>query len=305
MPQSIQSAVHLLLQTQKQEWPLAQKNFQALHDVEERILSCGSVKVRVQHNPARAISSGAKVDAKSIAERPCFLCAHNRPQEQRAIVWNAFEILINPFPIFHNHLTIPLREHQPQQLLPHLGSMMLLAAELPDFTIFYNGARCGASAPDHMHFQAGNTEEFPVVADFLEMRPSLEQRLLENGGVHLYCISKQRYLRTVWVLEGYDTALLLSAFRTLFPTIEQEEPLMNVLCNRSGITTRLFIFPRQSFRPWQYSAEGNERLMVSPATVELAGIIITPRKEDYEKITMSDVQSIYHQITWHEDPQIG
>ena len=151
------------------EWPLAGRNFEALKGVEVRYVELPDRHIKVQFNPARIVSSGAKVDARSLAERPCFLCDANRPSEQRGIEWGdgRYTILVNPFPIFPRHLTIPAAEHTPQRITGRVADMLRLASELEGYTVFYNGPRCGASAPDHMHFQAGNS-------DFLTISESLD-----------------------------------------------------------------------------------------------------------------------------------
>ncbi len=131
-------------------WPEVAARFEALNQVETKTVG----GYRVQFNPARAVSTAAKVDAASIAARPCFLCAENRPKEQLSIPWEDLEILINPFPIFPGHLTIAACEHIPQSMLGRAAQMRRLSRELHGYTVFFNGAHCGASAPDHMHFQA-------------------------------------------------------------------------------------------------------------------------------------------------------
>lgn len=147
---------------QRAEWPLAARNFDALDGVEVRSIAMPGMDIKVQFNPARIVSSGAKVDARSLAERPCFLCGKNRPAEQRGIDWRGYTVLVNPFPIFPRHLTIPAVGHTPQRIQGRVADMLALAAELPGYTVFYNGPRCGASAPDHMHFQAGNSDFLPI-----------------------------------------------------------------------------------------------------------------------------------------------
>ncbi|MCQ2350333.1 MAG: DUF4922 domain-containing protein [Paludibacteraceae bacterium] len=295
MTSSLQKAIEEMFERQLSSWPLAYNNFQALQEVEEKTFHCNGYNIRIQHNPARAVSSGAKVDAKSIAARPCFLCEQNRPEEQDYVRWNNYDILVNPFPIFHNHLTIAWQEHQPQELRSHLSDMIDLAQMLDGYTIFYNGPQCGASAPDHMHFQAGENDGFPLVQDFEWLKQQTEPEHIDNA--LLYRIGADLYQRTVWVVCGKTPDEVMKVFDHLIPDCATNEPLLNVLCNAVGNTIQLFIFPRKAFRPWQYSAEGEDRLMVSPATVELSGVVITPRKEDFEKITLDDVQSIFQQIT--------
>ncbi|MDO4191183.1 MAG: DUF4922 domain-containing protein [Bacteroidales bacterium] len=287
------------LESQKCDWTIARQNFEALHHVEQKVFVCGASTFIIQHNPTRAISSSAKTDAKSIAARPCFLCKKNRPEEQTAITWKDYEILVNPFPIFNQHLTIALRRHQPQQIANHLDDMLQLALELNGFTIFYNGGKCGASAPDHMHFQAGETEKFPIISDFKREQQHLNP-IQTNYNTQLYRLSEQDFFRTIWIIKGTDATNIRHTFLNLFPDIEKEEPMMNLLCHNDTNNLYLYIFPRKAFRPWQYNAEGNEKLLISPAAVEMSGLFIAPRKEDFLKISKEDIASIFQQITWHE-----
>ncbi|MCH5346097.1 MAG: DUF4922 domain-containing protein, partial [Muribaculaceae bacterium] len=172
---SLARAVENLLEQQLTAWPLAAQNYEALRNVRVKEVPVGETTIKVQFNPSRIVSTGAKVDAKSIAERRCFLCEENRPAEQRGVDFGEYVVLVNPFPIFPRHLTIPSRHHEPQILGKRVADMAQLAKELPDYTIFYNGARCGASAPDHVHFQAGNS-------DFLPLQSMLEGTSIARGG---------------------------------------------------------------------------------------------------------------------------
>ena len=269
--------------------------------------------MKVQFNPARMVSSGAKVDAKTIAERKCFLCAANRPEVQRGIEWRDYDILINPFPIFTRHLTIPRREHVDQRIVPYISDMFDLARELTDFVVFYNGPKCGASAPDHMHFQAGNADFLPLVSDYFALKAkgqcTMHNSQFAIDGVDVYTIDN--YLRVVYCLEATDAEALKVAFMKLYNSWvkdEDVEPMMNVVCfykkstvdgQQSTVDGKwyLFVIPRGAFRPWQYTAEGDEQLLVSPATVEVSGLFITPVKEHFERIRKEDVIDILTQCT--------
>ena len=255
--------------------------------------------VKVQFNPARMGSSGAKVDAKTIAQRKCFLCAANRPEVQRGIEWRDYDILINPFPIFTRHLTIPRREHVDQQLVPYIYDMFDLARELPDFVVFYNGPKCGASAPDHMHFQAGNADFLPLVGDYFNLKQMGRTELVGASDVAETYIMKD-YMRVVYCVESADADALKEAFMKLYNAWvkeEEVEPMMNVVCLYRDGRWYLFVIPRGAFRPWQYTAEGDKQLLVSPATVEVSGLFITPVKEHFERITKEDVVDILTQCT--------
>ena len=299
---TIQEQVNELFEQQLSVWEMARNNFEGLKTVQIREFDFDGFGVKVQFNPARMVSSGAKVDAKTIAQRKCFLCAANRPEVQRGIEWRDYDILINPFPIFTRHLTIPRREHVDQQLVPYISDMFDLARELTDFVVFYNGPKCGASAPDHMHFQAGNADFLPLVGDYFNLKSkgkcTMHNAQCTIGGVDIYTIDD--YLRVVYCIESADKDALREAFMKLYNSLVKEdgvEPMMNVVCLYREGRWYLFVIPRGAFRPWQYTAEGDEQLLVSPATVEVSGLFITPVKEHFERITKEDVVDILNQCT--------
>ena len=298
----LQQQVNELFEQQLSVWEMARNNFEGLKTVQIREFDFDGFGVKVQFNPARMVSSGAKVDAKTIAQRKCFLCAANRPEVQRGIEWRDYDILINPFPIFTRHLTIPRREHVDQQLVPYISEMFDLARELTDFVVFYNGPKCGASAPDHMHFQAGNADFLPLVGDYFNLKSkgkcTMHNAQCTIDGVDIYTIDD--YLRVVYCVESTDKDALREAFMKLYNSWVKEEgvePMMNVVCLYREGRWYLFVIPRGAFRPWQYTAEGEKQLLVSPATVEVSGLFITPVKEHFERITKEDVVDILTQCT--------
>ena len=301
--------VNELFDQQLSVWEMARNNFEGLKTVQIREFDFDGFAVKVQFNPARMVSSGAKVDAKTIAERKCFLCAANRPEVQRGIEWRDYDILINPFPIFTRHLTIPRREHVDQRLVPYIADMFDLARELTDFVVFYNGPKCGASAPDHMHFQAGNADFLPLVSDYFNLKQVGRTELVETADTAETYLMKD-YLRVVYCIESADAVALKEAFMKLYNSwvVDADvEPMMNVVClyKQSTVNSQqtadgkwyLFVIPRGAFRPWQYTAEGDKQLLVSPATVEVSGLFITPVKEHFERITKEDVVDILTQCS--------
>lgn len=162
----LERKVEALLDSQKRDWKLARENYASLSNVQTRYFRDNDRTTVLQFNPERIRSSAAKIDKASLQARPCFFC--HRPEEQKGVVYDdAFEILVNPYPIFEDHLTVPLRRHERQQIRPYYRKMLDIASELPGYALFYNGPRCGASAPDHMHFQAGRRSDFPFVRDWL------------------------------------------------------------------------------------------------------------------------------------------
>ena len=288
-----------LFTEQLSNWKLAQTNFAGLQTVQTKSFNFGDFDVKVQFNPARIVSSGAKVDAKTIAERKCFLCAENRPAEQKGIDYGDYEILVNPFPIFPEHFTIPRKEHVDQQILPYFTDMLELAKVMDDYLLFYNGPKCGASAPDHMHFQAGTKDFLPLVNDYKRLKQTHTDLLVTTEKMQL--LQMKNYMRTVYCIESMDVESAKDAFEKLyfhFQGEESVEPLMNIVCLFENNKWYVFVLPRKAFRPWQYTAEGDKQLLVSPATVEMCGIFITPIEAHFEQITKKDIESIFEQVSF-------
>ncbi|MBV5284201.1 MAG: DUF4922 domain-containing protein [Paludibacter sp.] len=308
----LNSKITELLHEQLSNWELARTNFEGLKTVRTKSFDFGDFEVKVQFNPARIVSSGAKVDAKTIAERKCFLCTENRPAEQNSVDADDYLVLVNPFPIFPEHFTIPRKEHVDQQIKLYFSDMLELAEALDDYLIFYNGPRCGASAPDHMHFQAGTKDFLPLVNDYKRLKDTHAQLLVESENFQLFNFNG--YLRTVYCIESTDVESAKDAFEKLYtyftspsaPLLEERgeievggevEPMLNIVCTFKDGKWFTFVLPRKTFRPWQYSAEGEQQLLVSPATVEMCGIFITPIEAHFEKITKEDVESILEQAS--------
>jgi len=296
--------VRALFSEQLSNWELAQNNYAGLKTVQTKSFDFGDFEVKVQFNPARMISSGAKVDAKTIASRPCFLCAANRPAEQKAIQFGDYEILVNPFPIFPEHFTIPRREHVAQQIKPFFSDMLELAKALDDYLIFYNGPQCGASAPDHIHFQAGTKDFLPLLNDYHRLKDTHTDMLVSTEKMQLF--QMKNYLRTVYCIESTDIESAKDSFEKLYNHLSAPlssrrgvggEVMMNIVCTYEAGKWFVFVLPRKAFRPWQYNAEGDKQLLVSPATVEMCGIFITPVESHFERITKQDIQSILKQVS--------
>lgn len=292
-----------LFEKQFQEWELARKNYQQLENVKNREIDFGAFSVFVQYNPGRIRSSSASVDAKSIEARPCFLCEKNRPAEQRGVGFDEkLIILINPYPIFNRHLTIPSELHVDQRINNNFDTMLLLAEALPSYMIFYNGPQCGASAPDHFHFQAGNRGFMPMEKDF-QSRDFTTLRSSEEG---MEIWQWKGYKRGIITLRGDKKKKLVTTFYVFlekFTRIQPDltEPMLNILASYADNIWTIHIIPRKKHRPSQFFAEGKSRLMISPAAVDLGGVVITPREEDFEKITKADVEDIFAQVCFNDN----
>jgi ATP adenylyltransferase/5',5'''-P-1,P-4-tetraphosphate phosphorylase II len=298
----LNTKISALFHEQVANWELACNNYAGLKKVRIKSVDFGDFEIKVQFNPARMVSSGAKVDAKTIAERKCFLCADNRPIEQKAVDFGDYEILVNPFPIFPEHFTIPHKNHIAQQIKPYFPDMLALAEVLDDFLIFYNGPQCGASAPDHLHFQAGTKDFLPLVNDYKRQKDTHTELLVTTERVQLY--QMKNYLRTVYCIESTDMEYAKDSFEKLYNHLsltlskgKGTEPLMNIVCTFDSGKWFTFVLPRKAFRPWQYTAEADQQLLISPATVEMCGIFITPVESHFEKITKEGIASIFQQVS--------
>jgi len=295
--------INELFTTQLRDWELARVNYAQLEKVRTRKIDFGTFDVFIQFNPERIKSSSAKVDAKSIGERPCFLCEKNRPPEQRGVSFgNSLTALVNPFPIFKRHLTIPSEKHTDQRIRNNFETMLSLAEKLPSFTVFYNGPECGASAPDHFHFQAGSRGFIPLEKDFLSGKHAKLVSGREGLGIWLWT----GYKRGIITLAGNDRNSLSGAFTQLFDKFsdthpEKPEPMLNILAAFSEEGWAVHVIPRKKHRPSQFFIEGKDQILVSPAAVDLGGVIITPREEDFRKITKADVEDIFGQVCYSDD----
>lgn len=265
--------VEAFIARQLSQWQEAKRRFEALDTVQRRVVDVGGQKVEVRYNPSRIRSTGAKIDTQSVAERPCFLCRTNRPKEQLVSHWRDFEILVNPFPIFRQHLTIVCKRHEEQDI--DAAEMVSLANYLKGMAVFYNGARCGASAPDHKHYQASNADEWPLLnRDDLSLMSYRVHKIVGRDEIQIANIFDELVKR-----EGYDTAM------------------MNIVTiSRAGVV-EMYVIPRKAFRPWQYTSQ-ERPLMVSPAAAEVGGIIVTPVEEHFDSITSDDIADIYSQVCY-------
>ncbi|MEN6456128.1 MAG: DUF4922 domain-containing protein [Prolixibacteraceae bacterium] len=299
--ENLSDQVRSLICQQKKVWPLLRQNYAGLEKIESKIYSFNSFKVIAQYNPERIRSSAAKTDEASIRERPCFLCKKNRPKEQQGIDFQGrYTVLANPYPIFPEHLTIPLNEHLPQRIEPYFPDMLLLSRQLPGFTVFYNGPECGASAPDHFHFQAGTAGIMPADTE-IEKILSLHGDLLFQDKQIMVRSVGTAYLRKFIVLSSASEEELTRCFAQILRILEErgekDEPMMNIISAYQHERWGVIIFPRDKQRPWQFDEEGNRKIVMSPASVELGGLAVLPRKEDFDKLTKDDLASIYNQVT--------
>jgi ATP adenylyltransferase/5',5'''-P-1,P-4-tetraphosphate phosphorylase II len=290
-----------LLQQQRGVWELLRKGYDSLQSVKTRVFEFDGFQVKVQFNPGRMTSTAAKVDPNSIRERKCFLCTDNLPPAQRGISCDGdYLVLCNPFPIFPEHFTIASLHHTPQVIRDSFPAFLQITRELgARYTVFYNGPRCGASAPDHLHFQAGNRSFLPIDAEFSAAKARSAATLFESDALRVHTLEK--CLRHVIAFESADAGVLQRAFEALYAVLqdgapEGEEPMLNVLGFCTNGEWRVLVFPRAKHRPSFYFKEGDEKLLISPAAVELGGICTTPREQDFEKVTREHIVQLYNEV---------
>lgn len=302
MNNNISEEARKLIKDQQFEWELARKNYAGLSSVKTRKLAFDGFEMVVQFNPERIRSSAAKVDKKSIEARPCFLCEKNLPSEQRGIkVLDKYLVLVNPFPIFPEHLTIPQLQHIDQKIEGKFGDMLEISSMLEEFTVFYNGPKCGASAPDHFHFQAGIRRFMPIEFDYRKGLFFYDSWMKND----IEIIQWSDYLRTILTLSGRNKEALINEFESIFSLLRESqpdeiEPMLNILCSHYKGRWHVHIFPRKLHRPWQYFEEGEKQILLSPASVDMGGVLITPREEDFNKLTTQDAQDIFEQVCLDE-----
>ena len=294
------------------QWPEARQRYEDLAKVQTRDLQSGETTLRVQWNPARMVSTGAKIDAKSLEKRPCFLCSENRPQVQfselieDAVSGEQYELLVNPFPILPMHFTIPSKSHQPQRIAGHYPMVHQLSAKFPNLTVFYNGPRCGASAPDHLHLQAGTGDSLPLRQHWTRLQERLKTILAFDNGDSMALLTD--FAVPAFVIRSKNVENDRRLFEKLYHRLETtqlstpntqhptpntlDEPMMNIVAWREGDTAVSVVFPRRKHRPDCYFAEGDDQMLVSPGALDVAGLIITPRQHDFERITAEKAEKI-------------
>lgn len=286
------SSISRFFNRQLEMWEDARHRFRDLKHVEVRQLSD---QLKVQFNPARIVSTGAKIDKHTLGERPCFLCERNRPKEQMTKqIDDHFQLLVNPFPILPVHFTIPATKHQPQSIYRHYGEMHRLLSLHSELMVFYNGPKCGASAPDHLHFQAGTSGVLPLQTNWQRLSRSLTDVISLNDEEKISVLSD--FLVPAFVIisksEDSDEELFHRLYRSMPMRGDESEPMMNIIAWRKGDEFISVVIPREKHRPDAYFAEGEAQMMISPGALDMAGLIITPREEDFSKINLDKATAL-------------
>lgn len=288
--------IERLFTDQLASWELAKNNYAALSLVKTKELNVDGIRYKVQFNPARIASSAAKVDNDSIRKRKCFLCPDHLPDAQRGLPFKeCYQILVNPFPIFPKHFTIPALRHADQRIKDRFGDMLDLATCAEDYVVFYNGPHCGASAPDHLHFQAGSKGFLPIEQEW-------KSRIA--GKIATYHTATLSYLndapRATLLMEATGREDAIALFNIVYDAMErkpgEDEPMMNILLWTENSGWTVCIFPRAKHRPSCYTAAGDANILISPASVDMGGVFITPQEKDFEKLTATDAASILNEV---------
>lgn len=295
------SSISRFFNRQLEVWTDARHPFRDLKHVETRQFSD---QLKLQWNPARIVSTGAKIDKKTLGERPCFLCDKNRPKEQMSKqIDEKFHLLVNPFPILPVHFTIPARKHQPQLIYKNYGEMHRFISLHSDLMVFYNGPKCGASAPDHLHFQAGTNGILPLQTNWQRLSRNLTDIISLNDEEKISVV--RDFIVPAFVIISKSAESDEALFRRLYKAMPQRgdetEPMMNIISWRKGEEFISVVIPREKHRPEAYFAEGDAQFVVSPGALDMSGLIITPREEDFRKLTEEKALSLLQECGVSEE----
>jgi Domain of unknown function (DUF4922) len=273
-----------LFKRQARAWPQLAAGIEGLARARTRAVRIDWYDIYIRHIPHRMVSTTALVDRESVAKRPCFLCAANLPPEEEGLPFGDFTIYCNPFPIVDRHVTIAHKEHRPQRIAEQFGSMLDIAAALPGCFVVYNGPECGASAPDHMHFQAGSRELFPI----------------ENDTAKQTGVTLPNYARNVLLFRGRNHSALIGRLDRAIHLLADAtghrlaEPMVNIAAFQEGDEWVAYLFPRRKHRPDVFHTG---ELTVSPASIDLCGIFVVPLARDFERITGDSIAAIFREVT--------
>lgn len=296
-----------LLAQQKQTWELLSRGYKSLDGVEVKTFDFEHFKIKVQFNPGRITSSAAKVDEKSIKERKCFLCPDNLPEDQKGIPYkNDYIVLCNPFPIFNEHFTLPKVNHVPQEIKSSFPDLLDFTKDLSKYyTVFYNGPKCGASAPDHLHFQAGDKSFMPIDGEYTEVKEKLGRKIVDSKDLQVFAVDG--YLAKFLSFESSSREAMIEGFNCFYEAFREvsgntsEEPMMNILSFYEDGRWHVLVFPRAKHRPSYFFMEGDENILLSPAAVDMGGVLITPLEKDFKKITKENIEDIFRQVTLSDE----
>lgn len=297
-----------LLNDQKNSWETLRNNYENLSLVKNRSFDFNGVEIVVQYNPARKRSSCADVSKQAIENRECFLCIDKLPKEQNGLLYGKnFVILCNPYPIFPEHFTISKKKHIPQAIIGNFEELLEVSRDLGKYySVFYNGPKCGASAPDHMHFQAGTENLIPVEYQYEILKNGFTKNLYVDGKDKIEIRFFENLNRNFICFESGSKGELLYAFKIFIKaykniSVPKEEPMMNIISTYKNNKWKIFIFPRTAHRPKEFFYNNKGKIIISPAAIDMGGLIITPREKDLENLTIENITSIYRQVSINKE----
>jgi len=297
------SAADYFFNSQINSWEFLKKNYEALRNVQTKSFWFNGFKLKIQFNPGRIKSTSAEVDENSVKNRECFLCIKNLPEEQKGIkIRDDFILLCNPYPIFPQHFTISSFNHNPQSIIESFGELLELAKLLsPRYTLAYNGPACGASAPDHLHFQAGTKNFMPIEDDIHQLKNDFGKVVQQDEFITTIFIDDE--LRKLIFIESTEQKELEKSFRTIYTTYkkileEVVEPMMNIICSyNNDFGWSVIIFLRSKHRPECFYKTDLDRILISPAAIDLGGVVVTPREEDFIRTDKDLLLKIFCEVS--------
>lgn len=308
LPFTVGDSLQRFFNRQLERWDEVRQRYSDLQNVQTKDVG----DLRLQYNPARIVSTGASIDRQTLAKRPCFLCKTNRPERQisKPLFWKneeqEMEILVNPYPILPQHFTIPLLRHEPQAIYTHFQAIHHLLHQHPKLMVFYNGPHCGASAPDHLHLQAGTSGKTPLQSMMPRMMRTLREITSTGDGESISLLTD--YVVPAFLIRSRHAETERKLFRRLYRAMAQvqaasgtkadndEEPMMNIVAWRQGDEQLTVVLPRRKHRPDCYYGQGDGQLLISPGALDMSGLIITPRREDFEKLTADKAAGILREV---------
>ena len=304
--QTLEGRVAALIDQQYDTWPLLREGREAFAEIETKRVPVKDSEVVIQHNARRLRSTAASIDKASVEHRRCFLCSENLPEEEKGIGYaDDLVILCNPFPVLDRHLSIVHREHVPQQIEGNVGVLLSLAHDLgSSYFVLYNGPECGASAPDHLHFQACSRELLPIEENLFNDEPVLAEDCS-------YCEETARNSFELFTLGGCGRSVVVfrggnpeevahwvnRVISELASQTDLSEPLINIICTYDPKLWTVYLFPRARHRPFRFYAEGEQRLVVSPGAIDMAGVVVVPERRHFDQIDGELATSIFSEVS--------
>ncbi|MEW6209507.1 MAG: DUF4922 domain-containing protein [Acidobacteriota bacterium] len=299
---TLASSAKALIEHQKQTWPLLAEGYCSLEAIETKTFQVLESRIVVQHNPGRRRSTAARVDRASVEARRCFLCSESLPAEEKGIAYGDLVILCNPFPVLADHLSIVDRRHSEQKIAGNVERLLSLTRDLgSDFFVIYNGPQCGASAPDHLHFQACSRKLLPIENDLGADEPSVEDCAIcaeSRNNFELFTLSD--CARSVVVFRGNRGETLAAWIYKILAALAGDfgtEPMINIVATHDRAGWTVYLFPRARHRPYCFYAEGEEQLMISPGAIDMAGVIVVPERDHFERITSEKLEEIFVEVS--------